>query len=206
MNHFEVKTFIYISICNNDIVGLPKHVAVLNAVDVKELCLEAVRHEIPLLTVWLKGTPDELSAFFEDLRSWHVLHANQIKVAVLGRWYDLPGRVVERIKDLISATKDYDHYFLNVCVNYDGREEIADACKLIAHQVRLGKLDPETITPLVVKENIYTSAFLPVDLLIAPKNSTQGFLLWDSAHAKIYITPETTRDEFLKALEWFKAN
>ena len=37
-------------------------------------------------------------------------------------------------------------YFLNFYVNYDGKEEIADACKLIIRQAVQEKLDPETIT------------------------------------------------------------
>lgn len=187
-------------------MGLPKHVAVLGAVDLKGLCLESINRGIPLLSVLLKGSPDELSAFFEDLKSWSVLHENQVKVGVLGRWYSLPGRVVELVKELITETKEYDGFFLNICLNYDGYEEIADACRLIAHQVRLGKLDPEAITPAIVKDNIYTSAFLPVDLLITPGPCIESFLLWDSAHAKIYVTaqPQTTREVFLKALEWFE--
>ena len=128
----------------------------------------------------------------------------------MGKWYDIPGRAVDSIKSAIEETKDYDEFFLNFCVNYDGQEEIVDACKLVCRQVKAGKLEVESITKELIKENLYSSYYLPPDLIIksGKKRSTCGFLLWDSAYSEIYFMdkyfPECKITDFLKAIDMYR--
>ena len=153
---------------------------------------------------------DALVKFFEDLVKWDFLGENQVKITVLGKWYDLPGRLVEPIKKAIDETKDYDKFFVNICLNYDGQEEIADACKIIGRQIKAGKIDPDSIDTSMIKDNIYASYFLPPDLILVTGGYkyTNGFLLWDSKRAKIYFSdtlwPDFGRREFLKGIEFFQ--
>src|SRR3989338_5422757 len=60
-----------------------------------------------------EANSDALEALFAAMKASSLIHENQIKVSVLGKWYDLPGRVVESIKSMIDETKDYDRLFLN---------------------------------------------------------------------------------------------
>ncbi len=124
-----------------------------------------------------------------------------VKVSVLGKWYDLPGRIVDRVKGLIEHTRDYDRFFFNLCLSYDGQEEIADACRLLCLRVKSGRLDPENVSADTIKENIYASYFPPPDLLIKGSR-LDGFLLWDSPGARVAFTgrhwSELSRKEFLK--------
>lgn len=155
---------------------------------------------IPVITVYLlpevtaadeefEANSDALEALFAAVKSSSLVHDNQVKVSVLGKWYDLPGRVVESIKSLIEETKDYDRLFLNFCVNYNGQEEIADACRVIAMKVKSEKLEPEGVTRETIKENIYTSYFIPPDIIIKNgEKQLDGFLLWDSAYSKVFFT------------------
>jgi undecaprenyl pyrophosphate synthase len=39
----------------------------------------------------------------------------------------LPQHTVDAVKKILDETKDYDCYFLNFCLHYDGQEEIVDA-------------------------------------------------------------------------------
>jgi undecaprenyl diphosphate synthase len=155
---------------------------------------------------------DCLTEFFNLLLGWSFIQENQIKVSILGKWYDLPMRVVEPIKKLIADTKDYDKYFLNLCINYDGREEIVDACKLIAKQVKLDKVAAENIDKALIKENIYASYFLPPDLMIktGKKKTLNGFLLWDSTNAKVYFSevlwPEFGKEDFIKSVVFYQSH
>jgi undecaprenyl diphosphate synthase len=156
------------------------------------------------------GEVDALVKFFEDLAKWEFITENQVKINVLGKWYDLPGRLVDPIKRIIDETKDYDRFFFNICLNYDGQEEIADACKIIGRQIKAGKTDPDNIDVPMIKDNTYTSYFLPPDLMIftGGVKHTNGFLLWDSKRAKIYFSevlwPEFGRKEFLKGIEFYQ--
>jgi len=181
-----------------------------------------VKKNIPIFTIYLLTEDmrksehfslflDKLVLFFEGLKDDKFIHKNRVRVSVLGKWYDLPGRVVEPIKDAIDSTRDYDLYFLNLCVNYDGQEEIADACRLIARKVRAGRIDIDQITKSEIKENIYASYFLPPDVVVCTyKRYFTGLLLWDSVRSTIYFTPvlwpEFTESELDKAIEYWRGD
>ena len=176
---------------------------------------------IPILTIYMIPETqvgddqfpvflNQLINFFESIISKETIHTNKTKISILGKWYDLPGRAVDPIKRAIEETKDYDGFFLNFCINYDGQEEIVDACKLIARQIKAERLDIDAIAKKTIKENTYSSYFVPPDIII--KNGklrrTAGTLLWDSSESELHFTdkdwPEFTKHDFLKAVESFK--
>ncbi len=172
---------------------------------------------IPVVTVYLlpevtaadeefEANADALEALFAAVKASRIIHESQVKVSVLGKWYDLPGRVVESIKSMVEETRDYDRLFLNFCVNYNGQEEVADACRVIAMKVKSEKLEPEAVTIETIKENIYASYFIPPDIII--KNGEKrldSFLLWDSAYSKVVFTgrhwSEFRKRDFERAVE-----
>jgi len=179
-----------------------------------------IKKEIPILTFYLTRRKiedtgefiiliDSLIKFFEELKNDERIHKSQIKVSVLGKWYDLT-RIVEPVKEIINATKDYDRFFLNLCVNYEGQEEIVDSCKLIARKIKAEKLDIDSIDKELIKDNLYSSYFLPPDLLIitGKRKKTSGLLLWDSGNAVIYYSnklwPEFTKEDFLNAIKEYQ--
>ncbi|MCX8147193.1 MAG: undecaprenyl diphosphate synthase family protein [Candidatus Woesearchaeota archaeon] len=136
---------------------------------------------------------DALVDFFSELKKNPLLNENKVKVSVLGKWYDLPGRVIEALKPVIDETRDYDSFFLNICLNYDGKEEIIDACKIIAKKIQAGKMDAEAINKEAIKDNIYSSYFLPPDMLIKLGNERKlhGFLLWDATESYVYFSTKS---------------
>ena len=150
---------------------------------------------------------DAIVNMFDDIAINELVHENKIKISVLGKWYNLPGRVVDAIKKVIEETKDYDGFFVNFCINYDGQEEIVDAIKLLGMQIKSGRMDPELIDKDSIKENIYSSYFLPPDLMIknGSRKETSGFLLWDSVKTKICFTnklwPDFDKTEFMDAIK-----
>jgi undecaprenyl pyrophosphate synthase len=167
------------------------------------------RLNIPILTIML-ADPSPLCesyiGFFASLKSNPSIHINQVKISVLGKWYDTAGRLVEEVKHAIDETKDYDKYFLNLCLNYEGQEEIVDSCRLIARKIRAGKIEIESINKDLIKENLYSSYFLPPDIIImtGTKRTWSSLLLWDSAGA-FYCFPnrpfaELSEADLLKAI------
>ncbi len=187
-----------------------------------ELLKVQVKMSIPIITLYLMPEKsleseqfsvlnDVLEETFNSINEFDFIHKNKIKISVIGKWYDLPGRVVESIRTLINETKDYDYFFFNLCINYDGQEEIVDACKLIARKIRADKLDPESIDRGTIKENLYSSYFLPPDLIIKAglKQEPNGFLLWDSAKSKIYFSkalwPDFDATFFSKAINDYQS-
>jgi len=179
------------------------------------------RINIPIMTAFLLSEEmkesehfplfkDLLISFFNSLKESRIIHKNKVKISVLGKWYDLPHQLVESVKEAINETKDYDNFFLNFCVNYSGREEIVDSMRLIARKVKAGKLDPESISKDIIKENLYSSYFLPPDLIAVsgPKKNFSGLLLWDASDARIYFFeknwPDLTKSDFAKAVEFYQ--
>ena len=178
------------------------------------------KENIPIITLYLitnkvksfenfPNVVDALVDFFEKLNANKMISENKVKVSILGKWYDLPGRLVEPIKEVIDGTKDYDNFFLNLCVNYDGQDEIVDASRMIARRVQAGKLDPEAIDKESIKDAIYSSYFLPPDIIIKTgrKRSLKGFLLWDSIRSHIHFSDkmwlELRKEDILRAIkEW----
>lgn len=164
----------------------------------KELLKTQIKLNIPIFTIYLlpenaeKSSDDYIifcdymAEFFNDLSDNPIIQEHKIKISIFGKWYKLPGKAVESLKNMIEATKEYDNFFVNFCINYDGQEEIVDACKLIAKQVELGKLNPEMITKDAIKENIYSSYLLPPDIiLIYGERKLTGLLLWDSVNSNV---------------------
>ncbi len=166
----------------------------------KEIITLAFEAELPMLTLMLPSKDLEgLISFLDSLLKWEEIRKYRSRISVLGKWYELSEKVVEKIKALINETKDFDVHFLNLCINYDGQDELVDACKLISLQVKLGKLGPEGINKSVIKENLYTSGILPPNTIIIPKNRLNGFLLWDSANSRITIgEPKKEIEKLLK--------
>ena len=149
---------------------------------------EFLKRKIPILTLNLPETDfDKLNRIIALISSWEKIHSEKIKVNFFGKWYDLAWRVVEEIKNLIDETKDYDGFFLNLCIAYDGQEEIVDACRLLAKQAKIEKISPDNISKTDIKDNIYTSAFMPPQkiFILGGRKSIGGFLLWDSEKADI---------------------
>ena len=159
--------------------------------------------KIPIITVYLLpenadksadflAFSDCISDFFNNLSANPLITDNKIKISVFGKWYKLPGKTIESLKNIIESTKDYDVFFANFCVNYDGQEEIVDACKLIAKQAEIGKINAEMITKSSIKENIYSSYFMPPDvILIYGERKLSALLLWDSVDSNVVFADKS---------------
>jgi len=190
---------------------------------VEEIIRYQMAFDVPIMTLYLVNSRveqaedfveimDALGEFFRELLRNKDIFKSKIKVSILGKWYDLPSRVVEPVKRVIDETKDYDSFFLNLCINYDGREEIVDACKLIVRKAMLEKLDVDSIDMSMVKDNIYSSYFLPPDLMIKTGTGKRlhGFLLWDSSWSIIYFSGVLWNDfrekDIIKALKYYQVN
>jgi len=161
-----------------------------------------VKMNIPIITFFLlpntRKTPDEIEYlvnFFEKLIN-PLIHDNEVKISVLGKWYDLPGRIVEEIKHCIDETKNYDRFFLNFCVNYDGQSEIVDACKLISRKIKANQIEIDQINKEMIKENLYSSYFLPPDIIIKTgiDRTWPNFLIWDLPGAQYFFLGKAFND------------
>lgn len=181
---------------------------------INQLIDQQIIHKIPVLTFHIthRSDPDPetliaLNKFLGSEEFKNKVNQNKIKITALGKWYSLPSQTLEAVKNILDETKDYDHYFVNFCLNYSGQEEIVDACKLIIKQIFANKLSESAITKETVKENIYTSYFIPPDIIVKSglEQKQTSFLLWDSVGARLYFTkkqfPDFTIEDLNNILE-----
>ena len=170
---------------------------------VLELLRAQVRFNIPLVSISLlpegrnePGELDALAALFRALKGHSIVHKNRMKLSLLGKWYELPQELVDDIKQLIDETKGHDRFFMNLCVNYDGQEEILSACRLIARKILAGKLDVDSVNRELVKENLYSSYLLAPDLIVktGARRRVPSLFLWDSPGAILHFTGKSFND------------
>ncbi|MEK6887043.1 MAG: undecaprenyl diphosphate synthase family protein [Nanoarchaeota archaeon] len=182
--------------------------------NISETIKMQVKKNIPIFTFYIMPVKvqepddysilvDELSSFLNEFNKTELIHKNKIKISVLGKWYNLPSRLIDTIKATIDSTKEYDGYFVNFCIGYDGQEEIVDACKMIARRVKLGKFDAEAVTKETIKDDLYSSYFLPPDKIFVTgeKCSLNGSLLWDSVNAEIVFLKKSFAEVKIKDIE-----
>jgi len=96
---------------------------------------------------------------------------------------------------------------LNMCVNYGGRAEIADAAQAIAQEVARKKLKPDQINEKVFAKYLDEPKMSDVDLFLrsSGEQRTSNFLIWQSAYAEMVfmdvLWPDVTRETLWKAIE-----
>lgn len=139
------------------------------------------------------------------------LHANGIRLSVIGQLHRLPSALVARIETAIEKTSMNQAMTLNIALSYGGRQEILSAVQRIARAVKSGELDDQSVTEEMFSEHLDTAGMPDPELLIRTGGETRisNFLLWQSAYAELYFTPLLWPDfddaEFLKAIEEYKS-
>ncbi|MHA1669578.1 MAG: polyprenyl diphosphate synthase [Promethearchaeota archaeon] len=108
----------------------------------------------------------------------------KVNFNVIGRIHLLPESVQDKIQELIDFTKEHDQNFINLCIMYDGQEEIVDAVKkIIDSNIQSDKVNKDTI-----KSNLYAYNFPELDYIIRTGMDDgariSGFLLWDASYAE----------------------
>lgn len=135
------------------------------------------------------------------------------KIIVSGDISKLPEKTRKTTEKAIEMTKNNTNMVLNICLNYGGKEELTRAARLIAEEVKEGKLQLEEINEQVMENHLYTAGLPNVDLMIRTSGEirTSNFLPWQIAYAEYVFTPvyfpDFKRKEFIDCLiEFNKRN
>lgn len=114
-----------------------------------------------------------------------------VAVQVLGDLSVLPTDIRQLTDDCNAVAAKLKHPAIaSLCINYGGRDEIKNAVRAIAEEVKNGTLLPEEITEGTISTHLYTAHMPDPDLIIRPSGEirTSNFLLWQSAYAEYYFT------------------
>ncbi len=182
---------------------------------------------ISIVTLWVLSTDnfgrptEEVSGIFAAITAKlnalahdPAIHRRRVRVRAIGQLSALPDEVVAAIAAAERATADYNGMELNVAVAYGGRQEIADAVRLLlgdmaAAGTSLAEAIP-AITPEAIAGHLYTAGLPDPDLIVRTSGEIRlsGFLLWQSVHSEFYFTdvlwPAFRRVDFLRAIRAFQ--
>ena len=137
-------------------------------------------------------------------------HKHGIRVRALGQRNLLRKDVQEAIAYAEEKTKNYSNYLFNIAVAYGSREEILQAIRNIADDVKSGKLDSENIDEKVFSTYLYTAELPDPDLVLrtSGEERVSNFLLWQLAYSELYFAdiywPGFRKVDFLRAIRSYQ--
>ena len=144
-----------------------------------------------------KRPQDEVDALMNLFRAYlkeaaETMFERGVAVRVLGDLSVLPEDIRAQIAEVdeIADRLGPDAATASLCINYGGRDEIKNAVRAIAQQVKNGEIQPEDITEETIGAHLYTAHMPDPDLIIRPSGEirTSNFLLWQSAYSEYYFT------------------
>ncbi len=144
---------------------------------------------------WVRPKP-EVTGLMALLRKFlrdqsDELHANEVKLRVIGHMQDLPSAVQKELNRVIGETAHYTKGTLTLALSYGGRTELTDAVKAIARKVKDGRLNPSSITEKTIAQHLYAPDIPDPDFMIRTSGEMRisNFLLWQLSYAELYVTP-----------------
>ena len=131
---------------------------------------------------------------------------NNMRVKIIGDPSAFAPDIQESIRDLEEYSKDFDHIYFQIALNYGGRDELVRASRKLAQAVKDGKIAPEEITEETVEQFLDTAGIPDPDLLIRTSGEQRlsNYLLWQLAYTEFYFTdvpwPDFDKAELEKAI------
>ena len=138
-----------------------------------------------------KRTEEEVSALMALFQSYiddysKRADSENIKVKIIGSQNGLSEKLKDGIQRCMQRTQDNTGITFNIALNYGGRDEVLNAVKNIANEVKENKLDVEDITEETISENLYTKGQPDPDLLIRTSGELRlsNFLPWQLVYSE----------------------
>ncbi len=162
-----------------------------------------------------KRPQDEVDSIMNLLRQYignaFSFKGENIKITFWGDRSRLLPDIVSEMERLESVSAANDGLFLNICVNYGGRDEIVMAARSIAQKVAAGEMTAEDVDESSFSAFLYSAGQPEVDMILRPsgEHRISNFLLWQCAYSEfVYMDtlwPDFTPKKLDKAIEEFSA-
>lgn len=181
---------------------------------VEDLVWQCRDSGVLVLTLWgfstenWKRSPDEVEAlmdlFVEFLnRVEKHLHSERVRFRQIGRKDRLPERLSRLIERIENETADYSDYYLNLCLDYGGRDEILRAVK---RAIQDG-VDPESLDEATLAGYLDTADIPDPDLILRTSGEVRlsGVLPFQSVYSELAFVevhlPDMTKEMLLSIFE-----
>jgi undecaprenyl diphosphate synthase len=133
------------------------------------------------------------------------LHQRGVRFMHSGRRDELTPKALQVLDEAVALTQQNGPEIFNFVFNYVGRAELVSVTRrLVAEHVQ-----PERVSESTINHYLWTSGLPDVDLVIRTSGEQRlsNFLLWQSAHACVYVTqaywPDVSRDDVEAAVQYY---
>lgn len=146
-----------------------------------------------LMKLLIKFVNDKIDQLMEE----------DCKLNFLGDLSAIPDQTRKAVELALDRTKDNKSLFINIALNYGGRNELVHAFKSIISQ----GYKAEDIDEKLISEYLYTKDIPDPDLLIRPGGELRisNFLIYQIAYSELYFTdklwPDFSYEDFDNAIE-----
>lgn len=156
---------------------------------------------------------DHLMDYLEEFFAKEIDYLDSVgsKILVSG---DL-SRIREKTRNVcyeaIKRTEHNNNWYLNICLNYGGRDEIVRAARAFAQDVKDGKKEVADLDEKAFKGYLYAPELPDIDLMIRTSGEQRlsNFLLYENAYAEFVFTPVKWPDfrpkQFVECLKEFQS-
>lgn len=182
--------------------GMPRTAGHVEGVaTVKKITEEATRLGIKYLTLYTFSTEnwnrpvEEIEALMNLILTnleEEIFMKNNVRFRMIGEMERLPKSVQVRLNECIERTSTNTGMTMVIALSYSSRWEIARAAKLLANEVKDGKLRVEDITEESISTHLTTDFMPDPDLLIRTGGELRisNYLLWQCAYSEFYFTDQ----------------
>ncbi len=123
-------------------------------------------------------------------RELEELHKENVVINYLGDITRLPERCIKILKASKDKTKINSGLFLNLCLNYGGRDEILKSFKDIYYEIKNGNISIDDVNEETISSHLYTCGMPDPDIVIRPSGEYRlsNFLIWQCAYSEFWFS------------------
>lgn len=196
--------------------GLPRTAGHVEGVaTVKKITEEATRLGVQYLTLYTFSTEnwnrpvEEIEALMHLVLTnleEEIFMKNNVRFRMIGEMERLPQSVQKRLSDCIERTSVNTGMTMIVALSYSSRWELTRAARMLAEDVKEGRLSSEDINEEMISSRLTTNFMPDPDLLIRTGGELRisNYLLWQCAYSEFYFTdefwPDFTEESLRKAI------
>lgn len=137
------------------------------------------------------------------------LNEEGTRINFIGRLWMLPKELQELQQQLMKATSKNSKKQINFAMAYGGREEIIDAVKKIAIEVKEGKLNIDKINEETFAKELDIQKEPDLIIRTGGEQRMSNFLPWQSTYSEFIFVekmwPEITKDDFLQCIREYES-
>src|SRR2546423_6132799 len=114
------------------------------------------------------------------------LDRHEIRLRAIGRLDRLPEPSRGELAKVCDSTATHGKMTLTLALSYGGRDEIVDAARALAADVKAGRLAPDAVDAAALAARLYAPDMPDPDLLVRTSGEMRvsNFLLWQIAYAE----------------------